>query len=103
MVSPDVMWDVRKPGPTHPVNDEPVSVINDDGGDGDEHFPDAEGFIHIPLPDGTMEIVFRGQDDQPNEGDGPRDSEFDENLAEHIDQLELTRIAEMLLDGISQD
>jgi hypothetical protein len=103
MAEPDVMWDVRKPGPTHPVNDEPATVINGNGGDGGEHFPDAEGFIHIPLPDGTMEIVFRGPDDQPDEGEGPRDSAFDENLAEHIDQMELTRIAEMLLEGISQD
>lgn len=101
-IQPDATWDVRKPNPTHPDDpDGQIKVTNGSGAD-DEHFADADGFIHIPLEDGSMEIYFVGDEaseDEPEE----RDSKFDENLAEHIDEMELSRISEMLLEGIDQD
>jgi hypothetical protein len=99
-IEPDAMWDARKPNPTRP--DDPDGPISFDGGPGSpQAFEDEDGFIKIPLPDGTMEVYFRDPDavdDEPEEETG-----FEENLAEKIDGMELTRIAEMLLEGIDQD
>jgi hypothetical protein len=100
-VQPDALWDVRKPQAYSPTD--PDGPISTDGGSGNAGaFSDEDGFIKIPLEDGSMEVHFVDDDGDEGEEEG-RDSEFDENLAEHIDSMELTRIAEMLLEGIDQD
>lgn len=53
--------------------------------------------IDIPNDDGTVTISF------PSEEEPKRDSKFDDNLADLIDDIELGRIANELLEAIEQD
>lgn len=54
------------------------------------------GPIEVALPDGTIQISFPEPEPQ-------KDVEFDANLAEHIDDFQLGRIAETLLEAIEED
>lgn len=106
-MKPDSQWNARQAQQAYSPKDPdgPVSISSDGGPGSADAFPDEEGFIKIPLPDGSMEVHFVDPDEDDDEDDEEtgRDSDFDENLAEHIDEMELTRIAEMLLEGINQD
>lgn len=101
-IQPDAVWDVRKPKTFNPPD--PDGPVSTDGGAGAaDAFPNEEGFIKIPLPDGSMEVHFVDPDAPGEEEGEEEETDFDDNLAEDIDGLELTRIAEMLLEGIDQD
>ena len=59
--------------------------------------PPETGVLEIPLEDGSFEIDF---DPKP---EPKKDLKFDDNLAEHMGEIELGRIASNLLEGINQD
>jgi hypothetical protein len=65
--------------------------------DGDGIAPQMTGSgISLPFPDGSIEVDLNPQPEA-------KDTEFDDNLAMHMDDMELARIAEDLLTGISGD
>lgn len=88
MMSPDVIQIPEAPV----VSDETISVDPATGGVEVEH---ADGSITI---DPTGEML---RDEVANDDAG--DGEFDENLADKVDALELNRIANELLDAIAAD
>lgn len=58
----------------------------------------ATGAMEITLPDGNVVI-----DLNPRLSDAKEDSDFDENLADSLDTMELARISNELLLGIDED
>lgn len=100
MVAPDAVWDVRKPAPTNPRD--PDGPIENDGSDADlsREVETEDNVVKIRNVDGTMVVVFT---DEPEEEEEEQQSDFNDNLAEDMDELELGRIAEMLLEGIDAD
>lgn len=84
----------RTPAPESP-NGAPITIITD-AGDG-PRVDTASGTIQIDLPDGDVQISFG--DPEPEK----KDSQFADNLAEHLTESELSVIAEKLLIGIAQD
>ena len=64
-------------------------------------FDESTGTVQIPLPDGDVEISFGGPPGPPRKD--KKDLDFDANLAEELDQSQLSTIAEKLLMGIEQD
>lgn len=55
------------------------------------------GTTQVELPDGIVQVSF-GPPQEPK-----KDSDFGDNLAEHLTEAELSVIAERLLEGIAQD
>lgn len=89
-----------KPVPAEPVISPDVSDIEMIAfGDGDVPVFDPENptSIEIPHEDGSVTIEF--VDNTPP----PPKLKFDDNLADHIDDFELGRIVETLLEAIEQD
>src|ERR1035437_10052030 len=83
------------PKPTPPA----LSLV---GGTNSEQ-PDItheDGAIKIKNGDGTVTIDFN---EQPDADDGPEDTDFNKNLAKHIDDGELGSISTSLLEGIESD
>lgn len=106
-IKPDAIWDVRKANPQNPDDpDGPIRTGSDRVKPGEDldlsqFMPDEDGVVTIYNDDGSVDVEFVDEPDD-DEDDGP-DSEFDENLAEVVDELELGRIAESLLEGIDGD
>lgn len=88
------------PKPTPPA----LSLV---GGTNSEQAPQPgdieheDGAIKIHNSDGSVTIDFSGG--EQDQDDGPEDTDFNKNLAKHINDGELTTIATNLLDGIDQD
>ena len=74
-----------------------VTVITSGDGDAGVSFDTATNTTQIPLADGDVEISF-GIQPISKQSKG-----FDENIAEHLHESELSTIAEKLLLGIEQD
>jgi hypothetical protein len=102
MVAPDAMWDVRRPDPIRP--NDPDGPVRTDGSDADlsQVVEDEDSVVKIRNPDGSMVVVFL-EEEPDQEEDSAESESFGENLAEDIDELELSRIAEQLLEGIDTD
>lgn len=103
MVQPDAIWDTRKPQPQNPSDpDGPIRSIAP-AADGDidlsDYIPDDDGVVTIKNADGTVDVWFDEQEDEEEQDPG----DFNDNLAEFIDTMEMSRIAEMLLEGIDSD
>lgn len=83
-----------------PANDDnPEVLIVEDGADGDVPEFDAKGnIIKITHPDGAITINLDGSPIKRKQSD-----KWFANLAEDIDDLELSRIAEELLRGVEDD
>lgn len=90
----DVEQTYRQPAP-QPVAGADI-IVTAEGTDAPQ-FDTETGTTQIPLPDGAVQISF-GPPSVPK-----KDSEFDDNLAEHLDDPELSAIVERLLAGIDQD
>lgn len=60
-----------------------------------------DGFIKIERPDGSVTIDFSGQGSQP-QGE-PLQGGFNRNLADRMDEVELTGLVADLLEGIEAD
>lgn len=78
------------------LNGGAVTVITDD--DDALSFDDTTGTTQVQLPDGQVEITFG----IPPTAD-PKDAKFDDNLAEFLDDGQLSQISEKLLLGIETD
>ena len=91
--SPDDVFG-RVPGPLS-ESDEPITVIIDDT-DGEE--PESIG---IEQADGSLVIRLDGK--KPSKSDPAGAKQHDANLAEFIDENELARICDELLNGIDAD
>lgn len=104
-IQPDAIWDARKANPTNPADpDGPVrGVMRDADGDVDlrDYVEDEDGVVKIKNADGGIDIYFL-DDDEEDDGQ-EEDGDFDDNLADRLDGMELGRIAEMLLEGIDAD
>ena len=57
---------------------------------------DADGSMEIELPDGSITIDLDPHSD-------PEESEFEDNLAEHIEESDLLKIGSDLIEGIEAD
>ena len=90
----DTGQNYRKPGP-EPLTGQDITVITE--GDGPPQFDQETGTTQIELPDGAVTISFEPPV-QPK-----KDSKFDDNLAEKLNESELSVIAEKLLQGIELD
>src|ERR1700676_5511447 len=102
-IQPDAFW--HKPTVLRPANDPldnviPIS-IEVRGGDDDDVPPPEDGVLHIPTDDGGVIVDFSGKPSETgDEDESDTDANFDANLAEGMDALDLSRIAEDLLEGI---
>ena len=96
MVDPDALWDVRRPNPIRP--DDSDATDEQVGGTQVHH---ENNVVHIKNNDGTMVVVFT--EEGPDDEEEPGSKDFNDNIADDIDSLELGRIAEMLLEGIDAD
>ena len=92
MCSSDLLRQVQPPAATLP-DEQVVDISTPDGG-----MPKG-GALTIDLPDGSVAINFGGLPTQPH-GDS---EEHTENLAKHIDDIELSGIADSLLKHIRDD
>lgn len=72
-----------------------LSLVKGTNDEQDENKP----AIHIEHDDGSITIDFN----QPEEDETPKDSKFDDNLAEKLDDGTLGGIASTLLEGIQRD
>lgn len=91
----DGLGNYRYPGPAPFQGDDATVVIE---GDDKPQFDDSTGTIQIPQDDGSLVISF-----DPPEPDRPQTKTFDDNLAMHLDDGELSAIGERLLRGIEAD
>ena len=80
-----------------PPDLEGADIVITTNGEDAPAFDPKTGTTQIPLDDGSVTIAF-GPPEAPT-----KDSEFDDNLAEHLSEAELTVISEKLLMGIDQD
>jgi hypothetical protein len=86
------------------VATEDVEVLLDDGSNGDDtpDVDDAGNILSIKHPDGSISISLDGSPLGKVNGE-QRDLGFYKNLAEEIDEMELSRIADDLMRGINAD
>lgn len=73
-----------------------VEIIVEGDGDAAPQIDPATGYIEIHHPDGSVTI-----DTDPSTD--AKDTKHDDNLAEHLSDAELNRIADQLLEGIEAD
>ena len=85
----------RVEGPSRIIEGQDVSVTIE--GDGAAGYDPQSNTVQIPLPDGEVQISF-GPPQLMRQTTG-----FDENLAEALNDSELSAVAEKLLLGIEQD
>lgn len=90
----DIQPTYRTPAPA-PATGPEITVVTDDGSG--PQFDTETGTTQIELPDGVVQISF-GPPQEPK-----KSSSFNDNLAEHLSEAELSTIAERLLMGIEQD
>ena len=90
----DTNGNYRAPPPAAVAGSAVVVTMDDPD---DPKFDPATGTTQIPLDDGTLTIAFG-----PPKGK-KKDSDFEENLAELIDEVQLSTVAERLLKGIELD
>lgn len=86
----------RQPAPDEPQGQDLVVTMDGEGGDVPQFDP-ATGTTQIETDDGGIIIAFGPPKPQQKE------SNFDDNLAEYLDEHQLATVAEKLLMGIDTD
>jgi hypothetical protein len=81
-----------------PANDDVMIMVDDGSGAEAPVFDPAEGAIVMDNDDGTITIELAEPEEEVK-----KDPDFDDNLAEHLEEGELTRIVQMLDEGVLQD
>lgn len=102
MAEPDALWQVPfalAPNRPAPDGDKPIVITLEDNVLQFPKLRQDNGNAHITYTDdgGAVVDLSEGKDA------GADDDEFSANLAEHMDTLELGRLAEELLEGIDAD
>ena len=92
--------------PTGPKRDNPFTSssevdLKEDSGAGPVDIDAEKGIIKIERPDGSVTIDFGGNEDASSER--PLTGGFDRNLAEEMDDMELSAIVADLIEGIEAD
>lgn len=72
-------------------------------GTSEKETDDKGNILKIEHPDGSVSISLDGKSIEPIESEAEKAAEWFRNLVDEIDDGELNRIAENLLDGISDD
>lgn len=95
-LAPSVM---RMPQPPQPELPEPATIDLGQAGDPTVKFDDKTGAMTVERPDGSVLVDF-----SPNSNTKDSNAnDFYENLADIVDDEELTRIASELIEGIEAD